>query len=79
MKNIEEFLTMIENSIKSYNTERPITNTDSNDGELHLIDGVSESVIYDSFSEIYATTSVRDLGVIIGERDEDEGWSINVL
>ena len=58
---------------------RPITNTDSNDGELHLIDGVSESVIYDSFSEIYATTSVRDLGVIIGERDGDEGWSINIL
>ena len=60
---------------------RPVTNTDSNDGELHLIDGVTHSKIYESFSKIYATTSIRDIGVIIGERAVDTGhdWSINTL
>lgn len=67
---------------------RPVTNTDSNDGELHLIDGVTHSEIYESFSKIYATTSIRDIGVIIGKRTEhtdpedinaNTNWSINKL
>lgn len=42
MKDIEEFLVMIENSIKSYNTERPITNTDYENG---VLDGEHDMLI----------------------------------
>ena len=55
---------------------RPVTNTDSNDGELHLIDGVEHSFIYDYFSDIYATTSIRDIGIVVGKKQGDTGWGI---
>lgn len=55
---------------------RPVTNTDSNDGELHLIDGVEHSFIYAYFSEIYATTSIREIGIVVGKKQGDTGWGI---
>lgn len=55
---------------------RPVTNTDSNDGELHLIDGVEHSFIYKYFSDIYATTSIRDIGIVVGKKQLDTGWGI---
>lgn len=55
---------------------RPVTNTDSNDGELHLIDGVEQSFTDDHFSDIYATTSIRDIGIVVGKKQCDTGWGI---
>lgn len=42
MKDIEEFLAMVENSIKRYEDDRPVTNTDYQNG---VLDGEHDMLI----------------------------------
>jgi hypothetical protein len=55
---------------------RLTTNTDNNDGELHIIEGVSSVNFTDFFKDIIATNSIGDVGIIIGVKSDETGWSI---
>lgn len=55
---------------------RITTNTDNNDGELHLIDGVVPTLYTGYFSNIINTTKIRNYCIIIGVKTGETGWSI---
>ena len=55
---------------------RLTTNTNSDDGELHIIEGVSSVSFTDFFKDIIATDSIGDTGIIIGVKSDETGWSI---
>ena len=55
---------------------RLTTNTNSDDGELHIIEGVSSVSFTDFFKDIIATDSIGDTGIIIGVKSDEVGWSI---
>ena len=60
---------------------RLITNSDSNSGELRLIEGINEISIVDEqdrpvkFFNVIASTNIRDIGIII-EKNASERWSV---
>jgi len=60
---------------------RLVTNTDSNTGELHKIEGVSTALEIDN-GTIVASTSVRDIGVYVIKGEDSskpKEWSIYTI
>lgn len=55
---------------------RLTTNENSDDGELHMIEGVSDNIITNYFSDIIATTSIGNCGIILGVKNGEDGWGI---
>lgn len=57
---------------------RLVTNTDSNSGELRLIDGTSVKYTFDNTDTIIYLTSIREYVVVITRNDTNHTWSVHV-
>jgi len=44
-----------------------------------MIYGAEPTSIYNKFKDIYATSSIRNYGIIIGKEDNLNGWGIYVF
>lgn len=71
MKDVEEFLSMVENSIKSYSTDRPDTNTAYDNG---VLDGEHDILIdiLDYFGKEHNFEKYNVMEDFINESKEDD-------